>query len=221
MELYKKYCCVVLGLFYFCFNQQLIAQSTYLINYNFIPQNVSYPTINNREVFYQKEYIKQLLFNDTLSFNCFLEKDKNIFAEFEKLGKKRTLVHNTLTLFNQDNLFEISCWPIVKKDYLVFDTLKNYNWVIDSSEKYFLDFHCKEAFSLINTTDTLFILYTTELQQPFGPTYHHNSPGVVLEAYDQYMQQYFIATKIEKVDYNMKLPSDKILLSRKDYLKRK
>jgi GLPGLI family protein len=100
-------------------------------------------------------------------------------------------------------------WPKVKVENLVIDTFPKYSWVVDSVDKYFLNYKCREAYAVVAPTDTMFVLFAVDIPLPFGPGYFIGAPGLVLEGFYKKSHQYVIAKKIEKVHYEMRLPHNK------------
>lgn len=207
----KKYFFHLLGMF---FSLQLFSQSTYLISYHVNLSKFDMPTFNRVANLADKDFDIQMLFNDTISYYSFIDENESIQKNFESILNKRKLYHLNFVYLSKKKLFQVLYLPEKGKRILQQENLISCNWIVDSTDKKFLNYRCREAYTLLGNLDTLFVLFSTELTQPFGPIYLQGAPGVILEAYNQKDHYYFIANKIEKISYEMDLPRDKIFLKK-------
>ena len=172
---------------------------------------------------YPEKIVIKLLFNDSIGFSAICDKNKTAIDMYEKVGKKRIQSHTSFTISRNNIFYNVRYWPQhVKKDFFVLDTLSQKKWQHDSSNGYSLfNYSCSVAYSVSAEGDTTFVYYTKELPGKFGPLYLKGAPGIILGTFEQWGSRSFIATNIEKINYEMKLPGDKIVLTRKEYENRK
>lgn len=161
----------------------------------------------------------RLVFNDSLSF-CY-----RIVDGKDPLRKKTVfdkIVHHAVLYSRPDNkLYDEVAWPPGKGKYLVYDTAKNENWVFGDGAKEIAGYTCKSALLVNEKNDSTLVWYSTAIGLPFGPNYFTGFPGLVLEVYDQQRRTHWLATKIEKGNYDVVIPAKAIICSRKAYLEKR
>lgn len=219
MWLVKK---CILVLLVFTFTKTVSAQ-TFIITYKIpgydptIKQPMPF-TLNRDSIYYYPPNMEiKLLCNDSIGFSALCDNNKTLIKMFEKAGKKRISNHIQFSVIKDDRVFKVSYWPTVKKDFFVLDTLWTEHWVDDTASYSLFNYSCKMAHAVSAGGDTSFVYYTNALPGSFGPLTMWGRAGTMVGTYQQRWGRAYVATSIEKVDYEMKLPSDKIILTRKEY----
>jgi GLPGLI family protein len=175
-------------------------------------------TINREGAYYfQPKFSIKLLFNDTIGFSTVSDNDKSLIKMFEKAGKKRIANHIQFSMLKGDRVYKTSFWPSVKKNFFVLDTLWTEHWKEDTASYTLLNYPCMMAYAVSSAGDTSFVYYTNELPGSFGPLTMWGRTGAMLGTYQQKWGRGYVATSIEKIDYEIKLPADKLIVTRKEY----
>lgn len=176
-----------------------------LYHYNYYDNNSF--TINHHIENWDRPKLSKLIFNDSISF--FRSYDKNIYKEFEHLYTPVSHHYKYYMKVVDSNLYQVKYVSNKKQVTIKIDTIAKPVWVIDSTDKYFLNYRCREAFTIKPSKDTLFIFFAVDIKLPFGPFEYFGAPGLIVEVFDTETNFYIIAKRIKKVNYEMRLPDDK------------
>lgn len=171
----------------------------------------------------RSDWYYKTIFNDSLSFCDAMDYGgDDILKHFEKLMLKKKLPYAFFSYCDKNKLYNISYSPKRKEQIFILDSVTEPHWIVDSSYTQYnlFDRKCNLAYCLTGW-DTVFILYTKELPGRFGPSVFRNAPGFILAVFQQKGNVSFIATKLEKIDFKLTVPADKLVLTREVYARRK
>lgn len=190
------------------------AQNNYSVIYDFDANEAGF-TLNREKVYFPK-IREHLIFNDSLTFSYyyFIEK-KDPYKNVKKFGdivldqsgycdiRSKTIYRSVVYRDNKDNFF-------------MTDTVKSKDWHFFSDTINILGYKCLSALAVSDKNDSLLVWYNTAIKTPAGPVNYAGVPGLVMEVFDQARKKHLIATKIEKTDIEIFIPSNVKLVSLND-----
>ena len=189
----KKFIYFLLTLSFFSAN----AQKGYSINYD-------RTLLGYGNVMFQMRYV----YNDSFSF-CYYKSDYDSNLEKTNVFSKK-LIHHALFTDKKSMI----CYNEVnydgRKGYFVniFTILE---WKPYAGAKKILGYDCKGALNVSSNNDSTLVWYNDSLGNGIGLMTLNFSLGTPLEIFDQKNDIHFIATKIDKGDYEFNLPKGEIL----------
>jgi GLPGLI family protein len=136
----------------------------------------------------------RMVFNDSFALVYCYTGSLNKHLPKKQVGDK--LIHHAIfyNFITNEKLKEVN-WPVGQK-YLVRDTVEVLNWQFFNNKKKILSKTCAMALSVNQVNDSILVWYTKDLLFQKGPLFYDHIPGVVLEVFDQELNEHIIATKI-------------------------
>lgn len=164
--------------------------------------------INHKTALFPINYL--VIFKDNKSLECPLKINQskeivvdNIDTEirfinservpfiFKDLNKKN-LIYSESFISSKSNFIDSE---ITTLDYLVKDTLDNFNWIISKEHKKIKDFDCIKAISKFRGRDYE-AWFTKSINIPIGPWKFGGLPGLIIAVNDLEMKYNYILTDI-------------------------
>ena len=155
------------------------AQKTYSIYYSQVTEIADF-TLQGQKLTHKID--ARLIFNDSISFFYFIAPNKKDKLKEKKIIGDKLVHHGLVYNRNNDELLSEVAWP--KKNYYLLKTEQPvFDWTFTKETKSLLGYKCNQAIWPNATGDTLFVWYTNEINNIFGPMYYFGLPGVVLEVH--------------------------------------
>jgi GLPGLI family protein len=150
----------------------------------------------------------RLVFNDSVSYWYPFIPGHDHYEHDSILGN--SVEHHAMYNIRNDSAYSVIA--LQKKFQRLYPFSKPVlNWIYKKESVQFLGHSCKEAYSIGSSGDILFVLFAEDIPLPYGPLTYYDLPGVVLEVYDQQLNRYWIATKIETGNFKIVIPGLKKL----------
>ena len=183
------------------------AQGGFLITYSYDDR---YPLEDGQQKKINMIQMERLVVNDSFAF-WYLLTHKN--AKKNGVYGNKAL-HHSIFYDRKDGMrYEVSAWPKNQPVLLIKDTLRTTSWVTGSEKRNILGFECTRAWRVTGINDTVVAYFTYEIPVPVGPNAYYGLPGLPLEVYDLRKHKHVVATKIERGDYRIALPSSGKIVS--------
>lgn len=97
--------------------------------------------------------------------------------------------------------------PSFGKDYIITDTLKNYDWKLTREKSKVLNYDVRKATAIIDSITTVEAWYTTQIPIKSGPEDYWGLPGLILKVVNKYdgkekREFYYEATEVFVLEDN-------------------
>lgn len=202
----------------FLYTATCLAQEGYSVIYK--SDDRFFPVTFNGERRVMPTIRDRLVFTDSLSFCYRIPDGKDPFKKSTVFGDK--MYHHALIYnFTTNQYYSAVAWPKGKQEYLIKDSLKNDNWDFLNATKEILGFHCHSALYINPNKDSTLVWFTDSIPKPAGPYLYIGFPGLVLEVYDQSTARHLIATSVEKINLQITMPKEAIIISPEEFRKLK
>ncbi|MFC4261304.1 hypothetical protein ACFOWM_00310 [Ferruginibacter yonginensis] len=143
----------------------------------------------------------KFVYNDSFAFQYYYQGNDPL--KKQHLYSKK-LIHHSIFINRTSFLTYNEVDANIK--LLIVDTIKPSTWMPTTTTKNILGYTCKGALQVSPTNDSTLIWYTDALGTGVGFLCLHFNLGQPLEVYDQRTNRYFLATTIEKGNYQFNLP---------------
>jgi GLPGLI family protein len=207
----------ILIFFSFLVSGIVLGQKTYSIYYSQVTEIADF-TLQGQKLTNKIE--ARLIFNDSISFFYFITPNKKDKYKEEKIIGDKLVHHGVVYNRNNNELLSEVAWP-KKKYYLIKTEQPVFDWIFTKETKNLLGYKCNQAIWPNSTGDTLFVWYTNEINNVFGPMAYFGLPGVVLEVYGHKKNSLLTVKSIDVVPLTLVQPDKNIpRLSMEEHLRK-
>ena len=173
-------------------------------------------SVNGQRRQFEINQLFHLVFNDSIAYRYITGKTRirplNIKADMHDY------FHHSIIMFKTSGtVLHAVRHPYSRKRYFIRDTVTTCTWVIDTVIKKFMDWRCREAYSVSHAGDTLFALLAIDYPYPYAPFTHQSFPFLPLELYSERTGIHLVVKRIENIDCNLKIPADVPIITRKEW----
>lgn len=123
-------------------------------------------------------------------YNLTLTPDESDFRAVEKVENDqpsdgriviKMSANNGITYKNLTEKISLKATTSFNQDFLIVDSLKNYEWKISRESKEILGYEVRKAEAIVDSTTTITAWYAPKLTYKNGPDVYGGLPGLILE----------------------------------------
>lgn len=192
------------------------AQQAYRVIYERKDERLMSYSINGHRPSVKLNQLYHLVFNDSMAFR-YVTGHTRIRPLNIKADMHDHFHHSSFIFKTTGAVFHSVRDQETRKRYFISDSVTDGTWFIDTVIKKFMDWRCREAFTVSNTGDTLFTLLAIDFPYPYAPFTKQRFPFLPLELYSDNSGIHLVVKRIEQVACKLQLPAGVPLISRKEW----